>query len=248
MSTKGVRILVLLGLLLSRDALAADNNVLAPSGYVLGDIIAQDDFGMDLDLGLWRAELEKGGAIKARDGVLDIDVPGGCTVWFAKKIEEPVLITYEAMAVSAGGMNDRVSDLNCFWMAQDTRSPDDLFATRRGGKFAEYDRLRCYYVGLGGNNNTTTRFRRYIGESGNRPLRPEDDLSAKEFLLVPNVWQTIELVAAGDLVAYSRDGRRLFTFMDGHPYTSGWFGIRTVTSHLRVRHFRVYRLRAAKRH
>jgi hypothetical protein len=30
--------------------------------------------------------------------------------------------------VSAGGVNDRVSDLNDFWNATDVRSPRDLFA------------------------------------------------------------------------------------------------------------------------
>ena len=35
-------------------------------------------------------------------------------------------------------------------MARDARSPDDLFATKRSGAFADYNPLRCYYVGLGG--------------------------------------------------------------------------------------------------
>lgn len=209
-------------------------------GYELGPAIARDDFSSGLVQ--WRVEAQPGGRVTAHDGVLDIDVPGGCTVWFRAELAGPLAIEYDATAVSAGGAHDRVSDLNCFWMARDARSPSDLFATQRGGKFSEYDRLRCYYVGLGGNSNTTTRFRRYIGESGNRPLRPEDDLSAKEDLLAPNVPQTIRLVAAGNFIAYDRDGRRLFSYVDRAPYTSGWFGFRTVTSHLRIRAFRVYRL------
>jgi Domain of unknown function (DUF6250) len=32
---------------------------------------------------------------------------------------------YQAAAVSAGGPNDRVSDLNCFWMATDRHSHDE---------------------------------------------------------------------------------------------------------------------------
>ena len=75
--------------------------------------------------------------------------------------------------IHAGGTHDRVSDLNCFWMATDSRSPDDLFATRRSGKFSDYDRLRTYYVGLGDNGNSTTRFRRYIGTQDLRPLLPD---------------------------------------------------------------------------
>ena len=208
--------------------------------FAVGELLASDDFSGDL--GQWRTELEKGGTVAARDGKLEIDVPGGCSVWLAQPLEGPLLITFEATAVSAGGPNDRVSDLNCFWMATDARSPADLFATVRSGKFADYDQLRCYYVGHGGNTNTTTRFRRYIGERGNRPLLPEHDLNAKEFLLVPNVAQSIQLVAAGGIIGYYRDGKQIFAYDDPAPYLRGWFAFRTVTSHLTIRHFRVYRL------
>jgi hypothetical protein len=220
--------------------------------FAVGELLASDDF--DKGMEGWRTESEPGGKVEARGAALDIDVPGGCSVWFAKELEGAVLIVFEATVVSAGGANDRVSDLNCFWMATDERSPSDIFATPRGGKFADYDQLRCYYVGLGGNTNSTTRFRRYIGESGNRPLLPQHDLTAKEFLLVPNARQTIQLLVAGRTIGYYRDGRQLFAFDDPAPYTRGWFAFRTVHSHIRIlafrtvhshiriRHFRVYRL------
>jgi hypothetical protein len=208
--------------------------------FAVGELLASDDF--DKGMVGWRTESEPGGKIEIHRAALDIDVPGGCSVWFAKELEGAVLIVFEATVVSAGGPNDRVSDFNCFWMATDGRSPADIFATERGGKFAEYDQLRCYYVGLGGNSNSTTRFRRYIGERGNRPLLPKHDLSAKEFLLVPNAPQTIQLLAAGRTIGYYRDGRQLFAFDDQAPYTRGWFAFRTVHSHIRISHFRVYRL------
>jgi hypothetical protein len=208
--------------------------------FAVGEELGRDDFAADL--GQWRTELERGGTVAAHDGTLEIDVPGGCSVWFAQPLTGPLLITYEATAVSAGGANDRVSDLNCFWMADDARSPGDLFATRRSGTFADYDQLRCYYVGYGGNANTTSRFRRYIGERGNRPLLPEHDLTGPENLLVPNVPQRIQLVAAGGVIGFYHNGRRLFSYDDPAPYTRGWFAFRTVKSHLRIRAFRVYRL------
>ncbi len=208
--------------------------------FAVGELLAKDDF--DCCLGQWQSELEKGGRIELRDGELEIDVPGGCSLWFRQRFEGPILIRYEATTIKAGGTNDRVSDLNCFWMADDIRSPGELFATPRSGQFSDYDQLRCYYVGLGGNSNGTTRFRRYIGERGNRPLLPEHDLTAPEDLLVPNVSQTVELVAAGSTIGYYRDGRRLFAYEDPEPYTAGWFAFRTVTSHFTLRHFRVYRL------
>ena len=207
--------------------------------YAIGETLVSDDFTSGTQR--WQAELEKGGRVAARDGALEIDVPGGCSVWLKEPLSGPVLITYEARMIRAGGPNDRVSDLNCFWMAQDARSPGRLFDTARSGRFSDYDSLRCYYVGQGGNANTTTRFRRYIGEKGNRPLLPEHDLAAREFLLAPNDTQKIEIVAAGPVIGYYCDGRKFFSFEDSQPYTRGWFALRTVKSHFEVRHFRVYR-------
>jgi hypothetical protein len=224
---------------------AAETTASPDPQFQVGELLASDDFNGDVTQ--WRPELEKGGTVAAYEGALEINVPGGCTVWFRTPFSGPVLISYEATMIHAGGANDRVSDLNCFWMARDARSPEDIIATKRSGKFSDYDRLRCYYVGLGGNTNTTTRFRRYIGEAGNRPLLPEHDLTAREFLLVPNAPQVIQLVAAGPVVEYFRDGRRLFRYDDPEPYTSGWFAFRTVTSHIQIRHFRVWRLMNVRR-
>lgn len=202
-------------------------------------MIHSDDFRHGLSR--WSSELEKGGRVEASDGTLVIDVPGGCTVWFNPLLEGPLEIRYEATVVSAGGKNDRVSDLNCFWMARDARSPDDLFATRRSGRFADYNPLIGYYVGYGGNANTTTRFRRYIGDLELRPLLPEHDLRDPPHLLEPNRTYRIRLVADGSTIQFWRDDECVFDFHDPHPYTSGWFGFRTVASHLRIERFEVLR-------
>jgi hypothetical protein len=192
------------------------------------------------DIHQWQPELETGGSVTAINGCLDIDVPAGASVWFKPMLNGPVRIEYKATAISAGGKNDRVSDLNCFWMASDSRNPTDFFAVPRTGKFADCNPLLCYYASIGGNSNTTTRFRRYIGSATTRPLRPQDDLTGKENLLTPNVEQRITLIADGSTVQFYRDGRKLFEMIDDHPYTSGRFAIRTVDSHLRIRDFRVY--------
>lgn len=209
-------------------------------GWEVAAVLYRDDFSEDI--GRWRAELEKGGTVEARDGALVIDVPGGCSVWFEPELEGPLMIEYEATVIDEGGPNDRVSDLNCFWMAEDSRSPKDFFAAVRSGKFSDYDQLRCYYVGYGGNTNSTTRFRRYIGEPGNRPLLPEHDLSAPEFMLAPNQPQKIQLIAAGSHIAYYHNGRRIFYYEDPAPYTRGRFALRTVMNHMTIRDFVVYRL------
>ncbi len=210
----------------------------AEDGFTIGSLQYSDDFSKGLNN--WSPELENGGTVSAVNGAMDIDVPAGCTVWFKPELTGPLMIEYQATAISAGGTNDRVSDLNCFWMARDTRSDKDIFAQPRSGKFSDYDRLLTYYASLGGNGNTTTRFRRYIGEQANRPLRPEHDLSAAEDLIAANHPQTIRLVACGSLIQYYRDGKKLFEMKDDKPYVKGWFGIRTTKNHMSVKNFRVY--------
>src|SRR5579872_2417880 len=158
----------------------------------IAQTLYRDDFRHGLDR--WVVELEKGGRVEARDGVLSIDVPAGCTIWFRPELSGAVEIRYEARMVRAGAKNDRVSDLNAFWMATDARSAD-FFEVPRSGRFADYNQLRAYYVVQGGNSNTTTRFRRYVGDPELRPLLPQHDL--KTPLLEPNVWQEVRLAAKG---------------------------------------------------
>lgn len=204
-------------------------------------LLHRDDFTHGLDQ--WLVEAEKPGRVAASGGFLDIEMPAGATLWFRERLTGPIAIEYDAMAVSAGGPYDQVSDLNCFWMATDPRAPGgDVLARQRSGAFADYDELRTYYAGIGGNRNSTTRFRRYIGQSSNRPLRPEHDLSAPATLLTPNRWTRLRLIADGPRIALERDGTPLFQLDDPEPYTSGHFGIRTTWSHLRIANFRVLRL------
>jgi len=229
-----------------------------------GKVLYADDFRHGLDA--WRVEMERvaggaagagaGGTVTAADGVLDINVPAGVTVWFRQELDGAVMIQYEAKVISAGGANDRVSDLNSFWMATDPRAPGgDIFAgprnqnrnrnRNRSGKFADYNALDMYYVGLGGNGNTTTRFRRYIGDEVERPLLPQNDLSVAEHPdkgIAPNQAQTVTLIADGPLIQYWRDGEKIFEMTDPQPYTKGWFGIRTTKNHMQVRNLRIVRL------
>jgi hypothetical protein len=171
-------------------------------------------------------------------GVLDIDTPAGLTLWFKPKLSAPVQIEFDATAVAAGGPNDEVSDLNVFWMASN-RDGSRPFPGQRNGAFAQYHTLKTYYVGLGGNRNSTSRFRRYIGDAQLRPLLPEHDLSSAEALLVPNKKQTITLLADRNTIEYRRDGKTLFKLQDSEPYTSGWFALRTTKSHLRIERLRI---------
>lgn len=208
-------------------------------------IIERDDFRHGT--GRWIAELESGGSVTATDGTLELDVPAGATLWFSPELSGPLAIEYTATVIDAGGPNDRVSDLNCFWMATDSRSPGDLFATRRSGKFEDYNALRCYYASIGGNSNTTTRFRRYIGSATTRPLEARHDLRDADKLLEANRPYRIRLIADESRIEFWRDGERLFELDDPEPYRRGRFALRTVHSHIRVSDFRVVRLAADER-
>jgi hypothetical protein len=188
----------------------------------------------------WKIEQMPGGTSTVRDGTLEIVDAAGCTAWWSERLTAPVEISYEVTVLVQGGPKDRLSDLNCFWMAQDPRSAAAPFAPgqTRSGKFSDYDSLLTYYVGYGGNNNTTTRFRRYDGTAA-RPLLPEHDLSEKKFLLAANHTYKIRLVARDGQADFYRDGEKIFTFRDPTPLQSGWFAIRTVRSHLVVKNLKI---------
>jgi hypothetical protein len=194
-------------------------------------------------LAQWHIEAEKPATVTAHEGVLDIVAPAGITLWFKPRLNGPLRIEFEATAVSEGGPLDEVSDLNVFWMARNADGVEPVFARPRSGVFADYDDLLTYYVGLGGNRNTTSRFRRYVGATGLRPLLAEHDLREPSALLVPNKKQTITLIADRHAIEYKRDGVTLFRLQDPEPYLQGWFAFRSTRSHLRIEKLRIHSMR-----
>jgi hypothetical protein len=214
--------------------------ILAFAAFLTGCIANQKDRPIPFDNGLtnWAVEQMPGGSVVAKGGALVIDDRNGCTIWLRQKLTAPVEISYDVTVVMNGGPNDRVSDLNCFWMATDPAAPGR--PSGRSGKFSDYDSLRLYYVGMGGNTNTTTRFRRYAGD-GSKPLLPGYDLTDAKVLLAPNVTYHLRVVARNGVAEFWRDGERIFSFEDPTPLTEGWFGFRTVHSHLEIRNFRLSR-------
>ena len=202
-----------------------------------GNILHLDPF---VDLSHWLVEAERPGHIAASAGVLDIDVPAGVTLWFRPMLQGPVEIDYEVTAVAGGGPNDTVSDVNAFWMATDARAASgNVLDYRRSGAFSDYDELRTYYAGIGGNRNSTSRFRRYVGRKDDRPLLPQHDLRDRKYLLEPNRRYRIRLIADGSRIEVRRDGETMFRLDDPRPYTRGHFGLRTTKSHIQVRDFTV---------
>ncbi|MCU4174043.1 DUF6250 domain-containing protein [Carboxylicivirga sp. N1Y90] len=206
-----------------------------------GNLLIHETFNKNMDN--WIVEQGKGGTVKLINGKMDIDDANGCTIWFKNKLDGNIMIEYDAVVIESDGANDRVSDLNCFWMANDPKSVD-FFANsaNRNGKFQNYHNLQLYYVGLGGHNNTKTRFRRYAG-GGERPCLPEHDLDDVKYLITANQVNAIRIIVYNDHVQYYRNGELIYDFKDRSPYSSGFFGIRTYKNHMTIDNFKVYQLK-----
>ncbi|HET9571258.1 MAG TPA: DUF6250 domain-containing protein [Bacteroidales bacterium] len=180
------------------------------------------------------------------DSCLDVIAPKGLTLWNKTLLKGNIDIRYQIRAVSGSDPNDRCSDLNCFWMASDPLHPDSIFARKdfRAGVFGKYYSLNLYYVGYGGNSNSTTRFRRYDGQydtfvqSKQRPSI-QKEYTDSEHLIKPNHWYQIMISVKDGRVQYWSDNVMLFEYLDPAPLTKGWFGMRTTQNHFQVRHFTV---------
>lgn len=197
------------------------------------------------DLNYFKIETEiNNSEVTIKENALDIDAIKGATVWFKEKLYAPIQIEYTAIVVDEDGPNDRVSDLNCFFMAIDPICPSDILKcpdSLRTGKFRDYHRLRTYYVGYGGHDNSKTRMRRYPGYSGERPLLPQHNLGHPE-LIKPNDTISVTIKVNKDNISYSHDGRLIFEMKDELAYNEGWFAFRTVRNHMRILDFKVLQI------
>ena len=192
----------------------------------------------------WIIERQAGGKVEFSNNIMEITDAKGCTVWFKHKLTAPIQIEYDVTVIDKKGPFDRVSDLNCFWMANDPKNPNDFFkeSKNRQGFFPNYHELTLYYVGYGGHNNSKTRFRRYDGNF-DRPLLPEHDLSDRKFMIVPNKKMHITLIVNKKQVQYRRDEEVVFVYKDEKPYSNGYFGIRTVENHMKIENLKISSLR-----
>jgi len=205
--------------------------------YKKEKLLYQDDF--DNGIKNWVVETPDSpySIVETKNGELIIDVDHGATVWFNKKLSGNILIEYHRKVFVNNGHNDRLSDLNQFWMATDPQR-ENVFT--RNGNFPEYNSLRLYYAGIGGNTNSTTRFRKYQGDRERTLLF---DLQDKQHLLQPNKTYSIQIVVYNGTTKVFVDGEQYFSYTDNEPLTEGYFGFRTVKSHQEIDDFKVYRLK-----
>ena len=173
--------------------------------------------------------------------------PQGLTLWRKQKMQQGTTVEYDACVVDEGKPGDRLSDLNAFWLASDPHAKD-LWARAnwRSGIFLRCYTLQMYYLGFGGNHNTTTRFRRYDGDEAgvdDAAKRPAilKEYTDQDHLLKANHWYhvKIESTTTGRTRFYM-DGECLVDYLDPQPLKEGWFGFRTTLSRTRITNFKVH--------
>lgn len=193
-------------------------------------ILAQDSFA-GFDPQTWAVEAEAGNAVAAayvERGALVLKAERGLTVWLHQQLLGHYDISFTRTVLSEG----RLSDLNFFWEAQ---LPEGF---KRSGKLEEYDGLRLFYAGIGGNTNSTTRFRYYDG-SGARNLLKE--YTAQEYLLRANRPYRIRIVVDARGTRLYVDDKEYFS-APGPLLGGGYFGFRTTQSLQTVENFSVRRV------
>lgn len=197
----------------------------------------------------WVIEDHSGEArISEANDTLEITAPKGLTLWYSRRLTGDYEICYNAKFIMEGGQYDRLSDLNCFWAANDPKHPDDLHARGawRNGIFRNYKTLTLFYVGYGGNYNTTTRFREYLGgdqsshDSVARPVIRE--YTDPDHLLKPDIWYNIRIRVQNGLTTYSINGEELFRLAIRDGQGDGSFGLRLLENHILFTGFTVQAL------
>ena len=202
-----------------------------------GKILFADDFENNIEK--WFAELEipEKSKVSIVNHQLDLEAKRGATIWFKEKLSGNYMITYDEWIVDQGGENDRVSDMNVFWMATD---PEGGFF-HKDGKFPSYDLLHLYYAGIGGNENKTTRFRKYTGVLGDKAVIKE--YTDSNHLIKGNKLYQIKIVVKDGRSQLYVNNELYFDYNDVNPYTEGYFGFRTTRSHQRFDNFKVYEIK-----
>lgn len=194
----------------------------------------------------WKVEDESRALqVVEHSDTLELIVPAGLTLWYQQRLTGDYEINYHISMVMKGGKHDRLSDLNCFWAANDPKHPHDLFARSewRNGIFKNYNTLNLFYVGYGGNYNSTTRFRRYRGEYygvADDKVKPLlNEYTDASHLLTPNQWYHIRIRVEKGVTTYSVNDEELFRYSITGEEGDGHFGLRLLQNHVMFTGFKV---------
>ncbi|WP_397459216.1 DUF6250 domain-containing protein [Pseudomonas asplenii] len=207
-----------------------------------GTAILEEDF-QQFDSHRWRVETEQPqhSQVTTEQGRLIMDTRAGMTVWLQQPLQGAYRIEFLRQVLVAGHANDRLSDMNVFWAAHE---PGSASLNVRDGVLQSYDSLVAYYVGMGGNGNTTTRFRHYDG-SFKRPLLGER-LHVADLLEAGRIYRIrIDVSATG--TQYWVDDRQLFNQPLAQLPAPGYFGFRSVWSRQAISRFSVRALEGGQR-
>lgn len=209
------------------------------ASYQLDKLIYKTNFSKPLDTSIWAVEKLKADSeiVTCNNGNLLLDTYGGATVWLKQPLKGNIHISFKRTVLMQGGKNDRLSDLNVFWMATDSLQNKGF---TRKGSFNEYDSLSMYYVGFGGNYNTTTRFRKYTTKGHKQILAEYTDAA---HLLQANKTYSIEIVQLNGVVQFIVDGALYFSYQDKQPLTYGYFAFRSTRSRHTISNFQVYSIK-----
>lgn len=204
--------------------------------YKIKRLLFKDDFNNTFIN--WIVEKQKTDSeiVTIQNGKLLLDTYNGATVWLKQELKGNYLIKLKRSIIVQGGKNDRLSDCNFFWMVTDSLQ-NNMF--KRNGGFKEYDSLSMYYIGFGGNYNTTTRFRKYSAKGDKQILGEYKDAA---HLLEANKTYSIEILVMNGLVEFKVDGKIFFTYTDATPLTNGFFAIRSTRSRQEIDDVEIYEI------
>lgn len=195
----------------------------------------------------WRVESESPDyKVTFHNDTCEIMSPKGLTLWRKEKLHEGQTVEYDACVKDEGKEGDRLSDLNCFFLANDPHARDIWARAQwRSGIFTRCYTLQTYYLGYGGNHNTTTRFRRYNGDEAgvedadHRPAILKEYTDGKH-LLKANHWYHVKIESKMGHTRFFIDGECIVDYCDPQPLQEGWFGFRTTLSRTCITNFKYY--------
>ncbi|MBR1504679.1 MAG: hypothetical protein IJ614_01040 [Prevotella sp.] len=187
----------------------------------------------------WRIESEAPDyRVAFRGDTCELTAPKGLTLWRKQPFTANTIVEYDVLVT-----DDRLSDMNCFWLASDPQHKDIWQrADWRSGIFTRCYTLQMYYLGYGGNHNTTTRFRRYTGDERgveDTAYRPTilKEYSDADHLLRSGHWYHVKIESTNGRTRFYIDQELLVDYLDPQPLQQGWFGFRTTLSRCFITNF-----------